>query len=221
MYLPGSGNQPGTHRAYRADGALSTTAPKLILPQATSRTYLRIVNVGSAVMWVENGCARATATISGGVVTGFTILNGGFAFTRPPIVLLKGGGGPVVAAPTAAAWDGRGQIDQWAVPTGANTTVTPATYNQPAQAHAVLTSGVVSSIVIDNPGRGYVNPPEVSLANDPLDPFGCADPSAGSGSGIQLAATGGAYELNGTFCHTNAIAVYAATATSFFVEYAP
>lgn len=221
MYLMNSCNQSGRHRTYRADGSLSTTSPRLILPEAISRAFLHIANVGAAVLWVDTGCARATATISGGAITGFTILNGGFGFTRPPIIELKGGGGPISTALAASAWDGRGQVDQWATPNGVNLLVTPNTYNRPAKAHAVLTAGVVTSIVIDDPGQGYVNIPDVEMFNDPLDPFGCADPSAGSGSGMSLAATTGSYTFNGTFCTTNAVAVYAATATSYFVEYAP
>lgn len=220
MYLPSTGNQPGTHRSYRADGALSTAAPKLILPQANSRALLTIANIGAAVLWVDHGCARATATISGGLLTGFTILNGGFGFTRPPIVELKGGGSATTAL-AASAWDGRGQIDFWPTPNGVNLLVTPPIYSRPAKAHAVLTSGVVTSFVIDDPGAGYTNIPEVFMTNDPLDPFGCADPSVGSGSGLSLPATTGVYSLKDTFCHTDAVAVFAATATSFYAEYAP
>lgn len=221
MYLPNSGNQPGRHRAYRADGSISTTAPKLILPEAVSRAFVSIQNTGTAIIWMEHGCARATATISAGAVTAFTVLNGGFGFSRPPKVTLKGGGGQFRPALAASNWDGRGQIDQWPEPAGANMLSTPITYNHPAQAHAVLTNGVVTSIVIDDPGKGYINPPDVMLANDPLDPYGCADPSAGGGSGVSLFAGGGTYFLNGTFCHTNAIALYAATAASYYLEYAP
>ena len=221
MYLPSSANQSGKHRAYRADGTLSTTSPKLLLPEAISRTFVSIQNTGSAVIWLEHGSARATATISAGVVTAITILNGGFGFTLPPHVEFKGGGGVGPAALAASNWDGRGQIDQWATPGGANTLVTPPTYNHQAKAHCVLTAGVVTSIVIDNGGQGYVNPPELFISNHPLDPFGCADPSVGGGSGVELFTPGGTYYLNGTFCHTNTIAVYAATAASYYLEYAP
>lgn len=220
MYLLNAAYQSATHRSYRADGALSSTAPKLILPQAISRAFLSIVNIGAAVLWVDHGCARATATISGGAVTGFNILNAGFGFTRPPIVELKGGGGfPTALA--ASAWDGRGQIDQWPTPAGVNLLVTPPVYSRPAKARAVLTSGAVTSFIIDDPGAGYTNIPEVFMANDPNDPFGCADPSLNSGSGLSLPATTGTYSLKDTFCHTDAVAVYAATATSYYAEYAP
>lgn len=221
MYVPNTANQPGTHRSYRADGSLSTTAPKLVLPQAPSRALLSIVNIGAAVLWVDHGCARATATISGGILTGFTILNAGFGFTRPPIVELRGGGGLFLPALAASAWDGRGQVDQWPTPAGVNTLVTPPVYSRPAKVRAVLTAGAVSSFIIDDAGAGYTNIPDVFIANHPLDPFGCADPSIGGGSGLSLPASTGAYSLKDTFCHTDAVAVFAATATSFYLEYAP
>lgn len=224
MHLMNSLYQSRPDRSYRADGALSTTSPKLLLPQANSRSFLLFQNTGANAIRLEHGCARATATLTAGVVTSLTILNGGFGFTLPPQVQFKGGGLSPTAL-TASAWDGRGQIDNWATPAGSNLLVTPPTQYHPARATAVLTAGVVTSFVISDGGAGYTNIPEVLLTNDPLDPFGCADPSLGGGSGLLIPApTGvlpGSYLLNGTFCHTDAIAVYAATAASFYLEYAP
>ena len=217
MNLLNSGYQNGTFRAYRADGALSNTSPKLILPQATSRSMLSVLNQGSVLIWLEHGCARATATLTSGVVTGFNILNPGFGFTLPPVVQFKGGGATTLAALSASGWDGRGQIDNWPVPQGYNTLTTPPTNFRPAKAIAILSSGVVTGFTIQDGGAGYVNPPEMLLMNAPNDPFGCADPSYGGGSGVPL----GNYFLNGTFCHTDAVAVYAATAASYYAEYAP
>lgn len=218
MYLMNSGNQFGQTPAYRVDGSLSTTAPKLILPRALSRSFLMIQNTGAATLRIEHGCARATVSLSSGALNTFTILNGGFGFTKPPIVQLKGGGGQYVTAATGAAWDGRGQVDQWPTPDGSNLLVTPPTQFRIGKAHAVLTAGVVTSIVVDDPGAGYVNLPDVELFNDPIDPFGCADPTA---SGLSLATATAPLILNGTFCPTDAIAVQAASATSFYVSYAP
>lgn len=221
MNLLNSGYQNGTFRAYRADGTLGTTAPKLILPQAISRSMLSIQNIGTTTMYLDHGGARATATITSGVLTGFTILNGGFGYTAPPQVQLKGGGGPIKTALAASGWDGRGQIDNWPTPSGVNTIAVPPIYFRPAKAYAVLTSGVVTSFVIQDGGAGYANPPEVLMVNDLNDPFGCADPSVNSGSGFILYAAG-SYFLNGTFCHTDAIALYAAGGSaSYAVEYAP
>jgi hypothetical protein len=221
MHLLNSLNQNFPDRAYRADGVLANTSPKLILPQAVSRAFLRFQNIGTNPIYLDHGCARATATLTNGVVTGLTILNAGFGLTRPPIVQFKGGGGQYPTPLTASGWDGRGQIDNWPTPSGVNVLVTPPVYSRIAKATAVLTSGAVSSFVISDGGAGYLYPPEVMLTNDPLDPFGCADPSAGGGSGMILN-TGNTYELNGTFCHTDAVAVFAAAGSaSYYLEYAP
>lgn len=220
MYRPSTALQGAQHPAFRADGSLTAATKQLILPRATSRAHLLIQNTTAAeTIQVDHGSARATATITNGQVSGFTVLNGGFGFTLPPIVTLKGGGGNGIflAALAGSAWDGRGQIDNWPVPAGYNTLATPPIVNRPATAHAVLTSGVVTSIVIDDPGAGYVNAPEVEILNHPNDPFGCADPTS---SGLQLA-SGVIYRLDGTFCHTDPIALYCSANATFYLEYAP
>ena len=139
---PNAGNQSGTHRSYRADGSLASSSPKLILPQALSRTFLSIYNTGGTAIFMEHGCARATANISNGVVTGFNILNAGFGFTRPPLVELKGGGGSGFILPHWRVRDGTdgGRLDGWPTPNGVNFLVTPPAYARPCKAHAVLTS---------------------------------------------------------------------------------
>ena len=221
MHLLNSMYQKGADQAFRADGSLGNTSPKLILPRATSRSFLSLVNTGSNPVYLEHGCARATATLTNGVVTSVTVLNGGFGFVLPPQIQFKGGGGMFPPALTASGWDGRGQIDDWPVPSGANLLTTPATINRFAKAYPVLTSGVVTSVVIQDGGAGYINPPEVLLINDPLDPYGCADPSLSSGSGLYVTPYG-SYYLNGTFCHTDAIALYTPSGTgSYYVEYSP
>jgi hypothetical protein len=69
----------------------------------------------------------------------------------------------------------------------------------------------VASITIDYGGSGYLVAPYVSILNADADPNGCADPSAGGGSGILLAANGGTYDRNGTVCTTDAMALFCAT----------
>ena len=142
---------------------MASSSPKLILPQALSRTFLSIYNTGGTAIFMEHGCARATANISNGVVTGFNILNAGFGFTLPgALVELKGGGGSgfILPALAGSGWDERGQIDAWPTPSGVNLLVTPPAYARPCKAHAVLTSGAVTSIVIDDGGSGYTNIPQ-------------------------------------------------------------
>jgi hypothetical protein len=210
MFLNNSGTQQGLHRSYRADGALaSSVTPLLVLPQAISRSSMLVMNISGTPMFLEHGCARALVTITAGAVTAITVTNGGFGFTRAPTVEFVGGDATYVAN---AAWNGRG------LP-GAQSPSGPTA--QPAMAHAVLTGGVVTSIVIDNPGAGYVNPPEVLLTNAVNDPFGCADPSLTAGSGVLLVPGGGSMYINGTTCYTDAVALWGTAAAKFTVEYMP
>jgi hypothetical protein len=208
MFLHNSGNQQGLHRSFRADGALvSSVTPLLVLPQALSRSSMLVMNIAATPMYLEHGCARANATITAGVVTALTVLNGGFGFTRPPTVQFLGGDNTYVAS---SSWNGRG------LP-GADAPSGPS--SRPAMAHAVLTGGVVTSLVIDDPGAGYVNPPEVLMTNDAMDPFGCADPSLGAGSGILLVPGGGSMYINGTTCYTDQVALWGTNAAKFTCEY--
>lgn len=216
MYLPQTAHQGGLHRSFRADGTLASTAAQLVLPVAPFRAMLLVQNISASIMYLEHGTPRALATVSGGGVTGTTITNAGFGYTNPPSIEFKGGYLPFVAN---ASWNGLG-IHSGQAPTGIATQGLSSnpTYNRPARAHCVLTAGAVSSIVIDDPGYGYINAPEMIFKNHDNDPFGCAVPS--STSGIVLAANGGTYLLNGTFCHTDQIALIGATGAAFTVEYA-
>ena len=219
MYLPNTPSQSGYHPSFRADGTITTGGtPQLILPRAYSRCMLMIMNISTTALYMDHGPPRAKATISNGTVTGATVLNAGFGYTLPPLVQFQGGFGPFVAN---SSWDGRGLLGS-ASPTGlANQgdTVNPA-YNRPAQAHCTLSGQAVNAIVIDDPGFGYVNPPEIVLYNQINDPFGCAVPS--TTSGIILTASGGFYYLNHTAMWTDPVAIYGATTgQGFTVEYMP
>ena len=219
MYLPNANNQSAYHPSYRADGTITTGGTaQLVLPRAYSRCMLMIMNISGTVMYMEHGPPRATATISNGTVTAATVTNAGFGYTLPPLIVFQGGFGPFVAN---SVWNGRGLLGSPA-PTGlaAQGDSTNPVYNRPAQAHCVMSGGAVSSIVIDDPGFGYVNPPEIVMYNQPNDPFGCAVPSATSG--IILAATGGFYYLNHTAMWTDPVAIFgASTGLGFTVEYMP
>ena len=222
MNLPGSQNQKRLDRLFRADGTASSTV-KLVLPRSAARSCLILQNTGvTNPLWFDIGSARATATITNGVVTSLTVLNGGFGFLKPPIVTLLGGGsnnGQFAAALSASGWDGRGQLDQFPVPSGIIKTTTPNTVYRPANVTAVLTSGVVTSFVINDGGAGYVNAPEVLIANQFNDPFGCADASNSSGQGFYLVA-GATLRFDATFCPTEQISVYSASGTTYAVGYA-
>ena len=186
---------------YRADGIIAAGGtPQLILPRAAPRSSIIIQNTSTTnTIYLEFGCARATATVSGGKVTAVTVTNAGFGFTYPPLVHFLGGGN---------ASNGRD------LGVGYPNQLAPSNY---ATAHCVLSSGAISSIVIDNPGSGYDCAPYVQLLNDANDNNGAAVPSATSG--FKLAPGASLYQAYNVVT-TDAIAVYGATTgNSWFCQY--
>ena len=186
---------------YRADGSIAAGGtPQLILPRAAPRSSIIIQNTSaSSTIYLEFGCARATATVSGGKVTNITVTNAGFGFTYAPSVHFLGGGNPLNGRDL-----GLGYPNQDA----------PSNY---ATAHCVLSSGAISSIVIDNPGSGYACAPYVQLLNDPNDNYGCAVPSATVG--YKLTA-GSVFRESYNVVTTDSIAVFGATTgDSWFCMY--
>jgi hypothetical protein len=201
MKLQGSGQQGRDDPLYRADGSVLVGATaQLVLARSISRTFLLLQNTSPGPLWFEFGCGNAVATISGGKVTVVTANNAGFGYTRPPLVLLQGGGGGDVPNGNTS-YLGLGQP-------GA---LSPTNF---AKAHAVLTSGAISSIVVDSQGSGYLCAPYVHIMGDPLDPNGAAAPAAGSG--VYLAANSAPLTMEATFCTTDAVTVFGATAGQTF-----
>ena len=198
MKLVGAAGQIARHPLYRADGSITAGgAAQLVLPQRQSCTFLMLQNLANEPLYFEFGAASATAALTSGAVSSITVVNGGFGFTVPPLVEFLGGGNP-----QSSAFVGCGQPGY-------------PSPSHPAKAHAVLTGGAVSSIVIDDPGIGYAVAPYVHIYNNPLDPIGCSKPSATSG--FSLASGSAPYILNGTMCTTDPIAVYGATTGSAFL----
>lgn len=190
MKLVGAGGQFRQDPLYAADSTITAGGtPQLALARSQSRTFLLIQNISAGPLYVEIGSARATATLTSGAVTSFTITNAGFGFTSPPIVDLVGGGGMV---PYLGLNQPQGLAPQ-----------------HPAKVRAVLTGGAVSSFVIDDPGSGYLIAPYVWIRNADLDPYGAPIPS--STSGIFLESQGPPLIWNGTTCPTDAIAIVGAT----------
>lgn len=206
MKQVGTGDQHLRHFTFSAD---STTAsgsdPQLVIPEHTSRSSLFFQNTSDAIMWCGFGSARATCTIASGGVNAVTVTNGGFNFTRAPLVQFLGGG----ILPGAGA-----QIPANTSYVGAGGPGYPSP-SRPAIAHAVLTGDNVTSIVIDDAGAGYITPPMVFLSNDPLDPNGCFDPSVGGGAGFQLYPSL-SITLNGTVATTDPLAVFCASSSKSF-----
>jgi hypothetical protein len=209
MYLVGSRGQQTPDVAYRLDG-VTGAASQLVTPIPLSRSSYVFQNTSTAVLWLEFGSARATATIAGGIVTGVTITNGGKGFLAPPIIDFQGG---QQYAPQVGAGPGGAGMPGYAVP-NFFAGQAPARH---AKARGVLTAGVLTSVVIDDPGLGYAFAPWVSIRNDPSDRYGGADPFfGGATSGMEIAPAGGSYYVNGTVCDVEQMYVYSATAGSTY-----
>ena len=207
MKLVGSGGQGRNDYGFRADGTIASGgAPQLLLPATTSRSMFVVQNLSSGALWIDFGGPRAHATLTSGVVTSITVDNAGFGYTLPPTVRFIGGFAGVTSTAAHGGYDTQQQSPTAAYGSGL----------KPAQAVAVLSGGAVASISIIDGGSGYTNIPYVFLHNRREDPFGCADPSVSSGSGILLGATGGSYYVNGSVCPTDPIAIYGATNSQAF-----
>jgi len=199
--MVGFAEQQNLIPVYRADGTIAAGGtPQLILPRAAPRSSIIIQNTSTSdTIYLEFGCARATATVSGGKVTAVTVTNAGFGFTYAPSVHFLGGGNLLNGRDLGVGYPNQNA---------------PSNY---ATAHCVLSGGAISSIVIDNPGSGYDCAPYVQLLNDPNDNYGCAVPSATVG--YKLTA-GSVFRESYNVVTTDTIAVYGGTTgDSWFCMY--
>lgn len=193
MHLVGARGQIVRDFIYDASGTVTTGgAAQLVLPEHNWRTSLFIQNISTGNLFVEFGGARATVALSGNTLGAFTITNAGFGYTVPPQVRFYGGG-DLTKNPNALIPGLPGNQGP----------------SNPGSAHAVLAGGVVSSIVLDSPGKNYIQAPYVFLRSSENDPYGAATPSATNGA--LLAANGGSLYFNGTALTTDALAIYGAT----------
>jgi hypothetical protein len=207
MRLPGSVGQVNAGEyLFDASGLIvSGNTPQLVLPRARSRSSLIIVNNSAHNMYFEFGGPRATASLTSGAVSSVSVTNAGLGYTVAPEVQFLGGAfdNQFQQSPTFSVTS----LPEFPLPHGAF---------KHAKGHCVMTGSsgamTVSSIVIDDPGAGYLYPPYVFLRNSPNDPFGVANPYQGSvASGVLLLANGGSYTSNGTVCTTDQIAVLGTT----------
>ena len=206
MFLPNTHAQQTYAHLYDASGTIATGGTaQIVLPRQRSRSSFIFVNNSAVNMYLEFGPARAgIPVLSSQTVSSVPVANAGMGYSRVPVIRFYGGafGFPNATAPTYTV---QGTPD---LPSPSH----------PAMAHCVMTGSAgamtVSSIVIDDPGVGYLYPPYAYIQNDELDPFGSAVPSVGTG--ILLLASGGSYTSNGTVCVTDAVSVYCATTGSAF-----
>lgn len=201
MQFPSTAKQVARHFLYDASGSITAGGTaQLVLPEHQSRLLLIFENTSDTNMYLEFGSARGTAVLTNGVVTSVSVTNGGFGFTYPPSIEFFGGGN-----------DGWNVNNPTMLVPGQPGSMAP---KNPASARAVLTGGVVTSVVIDDGGANYNQPPYVFFSNSINDPFGCASPSATVG--IQIL-PGGSLSFNGVACPTDPMAVFCATTGKTFV----
>lgn len=206
MILIGAGGQYNAGQPlYDASGTIASGGTcQIILPRARARSSLILENISDTNMYVEFGGARATATLTGNIVTSCSVTNSGQGYSIAPLVEFYGGGNT-----------GNNQNN----PTFGSATLPdyPAPAN-PATAHCIMTGSApnmsISSIVIDNQGSGYAIAPYVYLRNRHNDAYGVATASATSG--MLLLANGGSYTPNGTVCTTDQISIFCATSGKAF-----
>ncbi len=203
--LPQIRDQVVNIELYDASGTITSGGTaQLIMPVSNRRSSFLLQNISDTNMFIEFGPARAAATLSSGTVASVAVTNAGFNYTMAPKVVFFGGGN------TGNNYNNPNFLS-------AGLPDYPAPSNI-ASAHCVMTGSAgnlsISSIVVDNPGSGYIKPPYVYLLNDPQDPFGCALPSATSG--FELLANGGSLSYNGSVCPTSQFAVYCATTSKAF-----
>lgn len=206
MKLQSIASQQASHPLYVADSSITNGGTaQLALGQSRSRSHLILQNTSSGPLYFEFGSARATAVISGGVVTSVSVANAGMGFSAAPLIVFYGGG-QALPSGTNSSYIGVPQ------PGG----IAPSDV---ALAHCVMTGTVpnlsVASITVDHGGSGYIIAPYVFIYNSPLDPNGSAAPSATSG--ILLPSQGPPLVFDGTSCTTDPIAVYGATTGQTYI----
>lgn len=206
MKLQGAAGQQTRHFMYDASGSVNNSAV-LVLARSMSRSLLYIKNTSAGPLWVEFDGARAAATLSGSTVASVAVTNAGFGYVKPPKVEFLGGGYPGGAPGGIGYNSSYGGLGQ---PNGPSP-------SHPAVAHALLTGGAVSSIVVDDPGANYAVAPYVQLISSDLDPYGVAIPSAGVGWSL---AAGESIQFDKTMCPTEAVSIFGAASQTFVCKWA-
>jgi FtsP/CotA-like multicopper oxidase with cupredoxin domain len=127
--------------------------------------------------------AKATATVTGGVVTAITVTNGGFGYA-PKVTLVDGTGTGATATATVANLPGSGAtatatitsgiVDNTILITNGGSGYTSAPVviftgggspTTVATGTATIAGGHVTAITVTNGGAGYTSPPTVNIVN--------------------------------------------------------
>ena len=150
--------------------------------------------------------ATATALIANGLVTGFTVNNGGTGYTSPPTVNLSGGAfvSPVTATFTATlSGDKVTSTPRSSAGAGYTTPPTVTFSAPPASVQATATASVsnnrVTGFTLVNAGSGYFSTPTATLAAPSLGAqpaSAVAQITNGSVTGFTITAGGSGYGLS-------------------------
>jgi len=150
--------------------------------------------------------ATATALIANGLVTGFTVNNGGTGYTSPPTVNLSGGAfvSPVTATFTATlSGDKVTSTPRGSAGAGYTTPPTVTFSAPPASVQATATASVsnnrVTGFTLVNAGSGYFSTPTATLAAPSLGAqpaSAVAQITNGSVTGFTITAGGSGYGLS-------------------------
>ncbi len=181
----------------RTDSAVVnvTASPKLALKEIASPLPLPLTSIAvtaggsgytSAPSVVITGCSvtpTAVATVTGGVVTGVTITNGGANCTAPSIAFSGGGGGSGATATTTTGQTTGGLLAIAVTADGSGYTSAPAVAiagcTVAPTALATISGGVVTGVTITNAGSGCSATPTISFSG------------GGGGSGAAATSAGG------------------------------
>ena len=143
---------PITNITVNAAGSSYESAPDVTFDSTGGTGYVSTPTV--QLIGGTGAGAVFTANISGGKITSFTRVSGGSGYTFAPNVVITGGGGGYGAAAHAVIV--AGAVDSLVLdPVGTGLT-----------AHALINSlsGIVTNVVIDDPGQDYQFPPRVTLS---------------------------------------------------------
>lgn len=187
----------------------------LVWPEHRMRSFLEISTTSaSGVGYISIGAGEATATISGGVVTSVTVVDGGFNYTIVPTVAFLGGGNE---GNTTFLGCGAPGYEAPGSNAGYQPAANPGPYGTQAYGHAVISGGVITSIVVDWGGAGYACAPFVQILNNTNDPNGVADPFRGSVATGRVVTSGNPLIYNMGSVPTSPVALYCATSGAVFL----
>jgi hypothetical protein len=148
--------------------------------------------------------ATATANLTNGVVTSYTINNAGTNYTSTPTVTVNGGTlvTPVQATATSTL-NGTGGIASFARTnvgagylTAPSVTISAPPEAEAATAEALLTNGTVTGYTITNAGVGYTSAPTVTVDPAPANVQATATATVANGAvtGFTVTNGGSGYE---------------------------